>query len=98
SLGLEIMAELALKYRVPAISFRREFAEAGGLFSYGADPAAIQHLLAATVDRVLKGASPASLPVQQASKIELVVNQKTAQALGIMLPAMFLAQADQVIE
>jgi len=92
SLGLATAAELALKVRMPAISFRREFAEAGGFFSYGADQPA------GSVDRVLKGAAPASLPVQQATRMELVVNQKTARTLGIMLPPMFLAQADEVIE
>ncbi len=98
SLGLAVCAEIALKLRLPAISFRREFADAGGLYSYGANPAEIQRLVAATVDKILKGARPASLPVQQASRMELVVNQKTAKALGLMLPSMFLAQADEVIE
>lgn len=98
SLGLAVCAELALKLRLPAISFRREFAEAGGLYSYGADPAEIQRLIAADVDKVLKGAKPASLPVQQVARMELIVNQKTARALGLTLPSMFLAQADEVIE
>ena len=98
SLGLAICAELAFKLRLPAISFRREFAEAGGLYSYGADQAEIQRLVAAAVDKVLKGAKPASLPVQQATHMELIVNQKTAKAFGLTLPSMFLAQADEVIE
>ena len=98
SLGLEACASLALKLALPAISFRREFADAGGLYSYGADPAEIQRLVAASVDKVLKGAKPGSLPVQQATRMELIVNQKTARALGIVLPSMFLAQADEVIE
>jgi putative ABC transport system substrate-binding protein len=98
SLGLAACAEIALKLRLPAISFRREFADAGGLYSYGADPAEIQRLVAAAVDKVLKGAKPASLPVQQVARMELIVNQKTAKALGITLPSMFLAQADEVIE
>lgn len=98
SLGLEACASLALKLALPAISFRREFADSGGLYSYGADPAEIQRLVAASVDKVLKGAKPGSLPVQQATRMELIVNQKTARALGIVLPSMFLAQADEVIE
>lgn len=98
SLGLGICADLAFKLRLPAISFRREFAEAGGLYSYGADPAEIQRLVAAGVDKVLKGAKPSSLPVQQVTHMELVVNQKTAKALDLTLPSMFLAQADEIIE
>jgi putative ABC transport system substrate-binding protein len=98
SLGLEACAALALKLRVPAISFRREFADAGGLYSYGASAAEIQRLVAVDVDRILKGATPGSLPVQQPTRTELVVNQKTAKILGIALPTMFLAQADEVIE
>ena len=98
SLGQAACAEIAFKLRLPAISFGRKFADAGGLYSYGADTAEIQRLVAATVDKVLKGAKPSSLPVQQASRMELVVNQKTAKALGLVLPSMFLAQADEVIE
>ncbi len=98
TLGLVACAEIALKLHLPAISFRREFADAGGLYSYGADPAEIQRLVAAAVDKVLKGAKPASLPVQQVTRMELIVNQRTAKALGLTLPSMFLAQADEVIE
>lgn len=98
SLGLEACAALALKLRLPAISFRREFADAGGLYSYGANPAELQRLVAASVDKVLKGTKPSSLPVQQATRMELIVNQKTARALDLVLPPMFLAQADEVIE
>ena len=98
SIGLEAAADLGLKTRLPTISFRREFAEAGGLFSYGSAQPAIYAIVAADVDKVLKGARPSSLPVQQASRMELVVNQKTAKALGLILPPMFLAQADEVIE
>lgn len=98
SLGLAACAEIAFKLRLPAISFGRKFADAGGLYSYGADTAEIQRLVAAAVDKVLKGAKPASLPVQQVTRMELIVNQKTAKALGLVLPPMFLAQADEVIE
>jgi putative ABC transport system substrate-binding protein len=98
SLGLEATAALALKHRLAAISFRREFAEVGGLMSYGADQAEINRAVAGYVDKILKGARPADLPVQQASRIELIVNQKTARALGLVFPPMFLARADEVIE
>jgi putative ABC transport system substrate-binding protein len=98
TLGLEAAAALALKNRLPAISFRREFAEVGGLLSYGADQAEINREVAGYVDRILKGAPIADLPVVQASKFELVVNQKTARALGFVFPPMFLARVDEVIE
>jgi putative tryptophan/tyrosine transport system substrate-binding protein len=98
SLGLQAAAALALQNRLPAISFRREFVEVGGLLSYGADQGEINRNVAAYVDRILKGAKPADLPVIQAAKIELVVNQKTARALGFVFPPMFLARVDEVIE
>jgi putative ABC transport system substrate-binding protein len=98
SLGFEGPAELALKHRLPAISFRREFAEAGGLLTYGAIQADNMRAVATYVDRILKGARPADLPVQQASRFELIVNQKTARTLGIVIPPMFLARVDEVIE
>ena len=98
SLGFGPPAELALKHRLPAISFRREFAEAGGLLSYGASQAEGLRLVATYVDRILKGARPADLPVQQVTRFELVVNQKTARALGIALSPIFLARADEIIE
>ncbi len=98
SLGLAACADLAFKARLPAISFGRKFADVGGLYSYGADTAEIQRLVAGMADKVLKGAKPASLPMQQSTRMELVVNQKTARALGLVLPPMFLARADEVIE
>ena len=98
TLGLEAAAALALKYRVPAYSFRREFVDMGGLLSYGADQGEMNRLVAAQVDRILKGAKPSDLPVLQSTKVELVVNRKTARALGIDFPAMFLARVDEVIE
>jgi putative ABC transport system substrate-binding protein len=98
SLPLEMAATLALKNRLAAVSYRREFALAGGLISLGADQADICRLVAGYVDRVLKGARPADLPVQQVAKFELVVNQKTARALGFALSPMFLTRADEVIE
>jgi putative ABC transport system substrate-binding protein len=98
SLGLETAAALTLKNRLPAISFRREFVEVGGLLSYGADQTEINRGIASYVDRILKGTRIADLPVMQASKVELVVNQKTARALGFVFPPMFLARVDEVIE
>jgi putative tryptophan/tyrosine transport system substrate-binding protein len=98
SLPLEMAATLALKNRLPAVSYFREFALAGGLISLGADEVDICRILAGYVERVLKGTLPADLPVQQVSKFELVVNQKTARALGLTLSPMFLTRADEVIE
>ena len=98
SLPLEMAATLAVKNRLAAVSFRREFALAGGLISLGADQVDICRMVAGYVDRVLKGTRPADLPVQQATKFELVVNQKTARALGFTLSPMFLTRADEVIE
>lgn len=98
SLGLQGAAALSVQHRLPAYSFRREFVEAGGLLSYGGDQAELHRLLASQIDRILKGAKPADLPVLQSDKVELVVNRKTAQALGIDFPAMFLARVDEVVE
>jgi putative ABC transport system substrate-binding protein len=98
SLPLEMAATLAAKNRLAAVSYFRKFALAGGLISLGADQTDICRLMAGYVDRVLKGARPADLPVQQVTKFELVVNQKTARALGLALSPMFLARADEVIE
>jgi putative ABC transport system substrate-binding protein len=92
------MAARALQARLPAFSFRREFAEVGGLFAYGADQAEINRAVASQVERILKGARPSDLPVQQATKFELVINRKTAAALGLTLPPLFVASADEVIE
>jgi putative ABC transport system substrate-binding protein len=90
--------ELLLKYRVPAISELRQIAESGGLLSYGPNLFDTTRRLAYFVDRILKGAKPADLPVEQASRLELVVNLKTAQALGLVIPPIVLARADEVIE
>ena len=98
SLGMAAMAARALQARLPAFSFRREFAEVGGLFSYGADQAEINRAVASQVERILKGAKPAELPVQQATKFELVINRKTAGVLGLTLPPLFVASADEVID
>ncbi len=91
------VADLATKSRLPAIGIR-EFADAGGLMSYAVNFPEIWRRAAVFVDKILKGARPADLPVEQASKFELVVNFKTAKALGLKLPQSFLVRADKVIE
>ncbi len=89
---------LAAHYRVPAMYYRREFVEAGGLIAY-ANNFAEQFPQAATyVDRILKGAKPEDLPVQAPTKYQLVINLKTAKALGLTVPPSVLARADEVIE
>ena len=92
------LAALALKHRLPGMFPFKENVLTGGLMSYGADPNYLYRRAAAYIDKILKGAKPADLPVDQASKYELVINLKTAKALGLDLPASVLARADEVIE
>ncbi len=94
----ELIVTLAGKHRLPAMYPYREFVEAGGLMSYGPNFANTQRILAAQIDRILKGAKPADLPFQQATKFDLLLNLKTAKALGLTLPQPLLLRADQVIE
>jgi len=93
-----ILAEFTLKNRVPAIMAGQSFAEAGGLMSYGPRMSDLFHRAARQVDKILKGAKPADLPVEQPTKLELVINLKTAKALGLTIPQSVLGRADQVIQ
>ena len=95
---LDRIVALADRYRLPAIYGYREFAEAGGLMSYGLSFRDYFRRVARYVDLVLKGAKPVDLPVEQASKIELVINLATARKLGVILPAQLLARAERLIE
>jgi putative ABC transport system substrate-binding protein len=92
------IAELAAKARLPAAYGIREAAEAGGLMSYGPDYAALAARTASYVDRILKGAAPAELPVEQPTRFELVINMKTARALGLTIPPSLLLRADHLLE
>jgi putative ABC transport system substrate-binding protein len=98
SLPSKRAAELALKQRVPAVSVPRWFAEQGGLMSYSAKYVELFRKAAVYVDKILKGAHPADLPVEQPTHFELVINMKTANALGLTVPPALLARADEVIE
>ncbi len=93
----EVVA-LAAQRRVPAMYSFRQFPDSGGLMSYGANVKDIHRRSAAFVDQILKGAKPADLPVEQPTKFELVVNLKTAKALGLTIPQSVLVRADQIIE
>jgi putative tryptophan/tyrosine transport system substrate-binding protein len=90
--------DLAAKYSLPVISLYKDFAEAGGLLAYGASPPAIYRRAAYYVDRILRGAKPSDLPIEQPTKFDLIINLKTAKALGLTIPPSVLARADQVIE
>jgi len=92
------IAEMALRNRLPAASYQKEYAEAGFLLTYGADIPDLCRRSAAFVDKIFKGAKPADLPVEQPTKFELVINLKTAKALGIIVPPTLLTRADEVIE
>jgi putative ABC transport system substrate-binding protein len=92
------LAELAAKNRLPSVHSLREYVEAGGLMSYGPSLLDLLRRAATFVDKILKGAKPADLPVEQPTKFELVINLKTAKALGLTIPQSLLLRTDQVIE
>lgn len=92
------LAELAIKHRLLSVMANVEFAEAGALMSYGSNVLSIYRRAATFVDKILKGAKPSDLPVEQPTKLELIINGKTAKALGIRIPRSLLISADKVIE
>ena len=92
------IVDLAAKHRLPSMFIAREFAELGGLMAYGASITDLIRRSATYTDRILKGAKPADLPVEQPTKFELVINLKTAKALGLIIPEAFVQSADEVIE
>jgi putative ABC transport system substrate-binding protein len=94
----EQLGALTLRHTVPAIYQGREFAASGGVISYGASVAESYRLAGVYTGRILKGEKPSDLPVQQSTKIELIINLRTAKALGLNVPESLIARADEVIE
>ena len=95
---MRLLTELAAKYQIPATYEAKDFVQAGGLMSYGVDFTNLFARGAVFVDKILRGARPALLPIEQPTKFELAINLKTAKALGLTIPPSLLARADQVIE
>ena len=96
--NIERIAALALKHRLPAISQAPRFADSGGLLAYGADVLDLGRRSASYVDKILKGARPADLPIEQPAKVDLILNAKTAKALGLPIPPTILLRAARVVE
>ena len=92
------LAALTVRHRVPTIHQYREFAVAGGLMSYGSDTSDLTRQVGLFTSRILKGGKPANMPVQQATEVKLIINLRTAEALGITIPPSILLRADEVIE
>jgi putative ABC transport system substrate-binding protein len=90
--------DLAAKHRLPSMSMGREFVQLGGLIAYGASIADLHRRAATYVDKIIKGAKPADLPVEQPTKFELVINLQTAKTHGLTIPPTLLSRADEVIE
>jgi putative ABC transport system substrate-binding protein len=96
--NLRPIAELAARQRLPSIYGAKEYADVGGLITYGASDLHMYHRAATFIDKIFKGAKPAGLPIEQPTKFELVINLKTAKALGLSIPPSLLARADEVIQ
>jgi putative ABC transport system substrate-binding protein len=96
--NLQLTIDLAYNHRLPAIYASREFVDAGGLVTYGVSYPALYRRAAAYVDRILKGVKPTDLPIEQPTTFELILNLKTAKALGLTIPETLLATADEVIQ
>jgi len=94
----DLISSLTTRYRIPSVSPFRFFAEGGGLISYGSDLIEQYRQAAVYIDRIMKGANPADLPVQLPTKFEMVINLKTAKAMGLTMPPALLGRADEVIE
>ena len=94
----EQIVALAIRYRLPSMFIFKGYTEAGGLMSYGVDPVAMYRQGATFVGKILKGAKPIDLPVEQPTKYEMMINLKTAKAIGVELPTTVLIRADEVIE
>ena len=96
--NFKLITDMAVKYRLPAIADRKEFVDNGGLMSYGADHADQDRRVAWMIDKILKGAKPREIPVEQPTKFELVINLKTAKALGLTIPQVVMMRAERVIK